>query len=145
MWWQALGLALSFYGAVVLMEWLYDHVVRRRASMPAPLSVVVRAANQESKIEQVVRDVVRLVGQSRWLRADFEILVAAFGSRDRTSDIAERFTHQYPSLRLIEPDLRDDQIIAQCRYPVIIWLDLSRAESQPILDRLGGILRGLGS
>lgn len=143
-WWGALGLALSLYGLVVLFEWLYDQLLRNRANAPAPLSIVLRTTMQEAQIEQTVRELARLAGQTRWPQRKFEVLIADDESEDHTRDIVERLSRRYPYLRLLDAGLRADDILAQCQYPVIIWFDLTRAENQRVLERLSRLFGSSG-
>jgi cellulose synthase/poly-beta-1,6-N-acetylglucosamine synthase-like glycosyltransferase len=144
-WWGALGLALSLYGVVVLLEWLYDQLLRSRGNAPAPLSVVLRAPRQEAQIERAVRELARLLEQARWPQRRFEVLIVDAGPEDHTRDIVERFSRHYPYLRLVDPELDADEILAQCQYPVIVWLDLTRSENERILNRLSRLLHNFGS
>ncbi len=144
-WWSALGLALALYGVVVLLEWLYDQIVRTHASVLTPVSVVVRVQNQEAHIEHMLRDLARVFAQRHFEHRAFEVVLADAGSEDRTRDIIERLFGQQPYLCMVPPGLSDEEILAACHHPIIVWLDLTRpADRQQLMGTVARLLGGLG-
>lgn len=144
-WWGALGLALALYGVVVLLEWLYDQIVRTHTNVLTPISVVVRFADQEEHIEHMLRDLARIFSERQWERREFEVVLADAGSRDHTRDIIDRLFGQHPYFRVAAPSLSDDQILAECRYPIVVWLDLTRqGDRRRLLGTVARLLGGVG-
>lgn len=144
-WWGALGLALSLYGVVVLLEWIYDRIVRAHATGLTPVSLVVRVTNQEAHIEHVLRELGRIFSQRQWENRTFEVVVADDGSHDLTREIVERWRAQHPYFRLVHPGSEDSEILAFCQYPVVIWVDFSRQPGIPkTLGMLTQFLSGVG-
>lgn len=142
-WWGALGLALSLYGVVVLLEWLYDQIVRSHSRETSALSLVVRVTNQEDRIEQAVRDLERLFSQRQWEDRNFEVILVDDGSNDQTGEILERFTRHQPFFRIAGPGLSSDEVLAQCQYPLVVWLDMTHpSDGQRTLTALIRMLSG---
>ena len=144
-WWGALGLALALYGVVVLLEWMYDYIVRSHAHALTPISLVVRVTNQEAHIEHALRDLAQIFSQRQWENRDFEVVVVDSGSEDKTLAIVERMLAQHPYFHLANPRATDGDILAACQYPIIIWLDLPRhGEGSKTFGTLSRLLSGLG-
>ncbi len=144
-WWGALGLALSLYGVVVLLEWVYDYVVRTHAPLVAPISLVMRVTDQEAQIEHVIRAMNQVFKNRQWGGRAFEVILFDAGSSDRTRDIIERFSDDYPYYRIAEVGSTEQSVLQGCRYPLVLWIDLSRhANSQHLLELLMHFLTGLG-
>ena len=144
-WWGALGLALALYGVVVLLEWAYDRIVRTHAATLTPISLVLRVTNQEAHVEHVLRDVGHVFNERQWGNRPFEVLVQDSGSADMTADIVERFREQHPYFRQAPSGASDTEVLAQCRYPIVVWVDLTRHGAMPsALNMLTQFLTGLG-
>lgn len=126
-WWGALGLALSLYGVIVLLEWIYARLTHPLRAQAPPVSVVLRVTNRENHIERAVRDLARLWGERDWEDSAIELVIADGGSSDQTPAIVERLSRRYGFLTVLEPALDADAVIAECRHPVIIWVDFSSA------------------
>lgn len=141
-WWGALGLALSLYGVVVLLEWVYDYVVRTHAPLLAPISVVMRVTDQEAQIEHIIRAMNQAFKNRQWDDRAFEVILFDTGSRDRTRDIIERFCEDYPYYQVSEPGSTEKEILEGCRYPLVLWIDLNRNSN--MLELLTHFLTGLG-
>ncbi len=124
-WWGALGLALSLYGVVVLLEWLYDQILGSHSHELPAVSVVLRVMNQEGWLERVVRDLESIFARRAWQNRPFEVVLADSGSSDRTRDILERLVRHQPYFRVAEGTPSVDDLVSGCRYPVVIWCDLT--------------------
>lgn len=143
-WWGALGLALSLYGVVVLLEWVYDSIVRSHSQALTPISLVVRVTNQEAHIEHALRDLIRVFGQSQWEDRRFEVLLVDRGSQDHTRDIVDRLSIEHLYFRVVDSGSSDTDILALCQYPIVIWVDLTRHSGNPrVLSMLTRFLSGL--
>ncbi|MDA8193211.1 MAG: hypothetical protein M0Z53_04330 [Thermaerobacter sp.] len=126
-WWGALGLALSLYGVVVFLEWTYGQLARSpRIAIPT-VSVVVRVTDQETHVEQAVRDLISLWNDGEWQHSAIELVIADGGSSDQTPAILERLSRDYPFLVVLDAPLTGDQVLAKCRHPVVVWVELSKA------------------
>lgn len=144
-WWSALGLALALYGIVVLAEWLYDELVQRHMPNAPAISVVVRVANQEDRVEQVIRQLEAVFSQRDWLGRSVEVLLVDAGSWDLTEEILRRMSRSrsHCNLSLIEKGRSTDDILKSCTYPLVIWLDLLRSDNtSATVDGLGQLLNG---
>lgn len=130
-WWGALGLALALYGVVALLEWAYDRIVRIHAVALTPVSLVLRVTNQEAHVEHVLRDVGHVFGERHWGNRAFEVLVQDSGSNDKTADIVERLRGHQPYLREALSGTTDTEVLTQCRYPIVVWVDLTRPDGMP--------------
>ncbi len=126
-WWGALGLALSLYGVVVLLEWLYDQILGSHSHEMPAVSVVLRVMNQEGWLERAVRDLESIFARRSWQNRPFEVVLADSGSSDRTRDILERLVFHQSYFRVAEGAASVDDLISECRYPVVIWCDLTDA------------------
>ena len=124
-WWGALGLALSLYGVVVLLEWLYDQILGSHSHEMPAVSVVLRVMNQEGWLERAVRDLESIFARRTWQNRPFEVVLAEPGSSDHTRDILERLVRHLPYVRVAEGPATVDDLVSQCRYPVVIWCDLT--------------------
>jgi cellulose synthase/poly-beta-1,6-N-acetylglucosamine synthase-like glycosyltransferase len=144
-WWGALGLALSLYGVVVLLEWVYDYLIRSHRRQAVPVSLVLRLGHQEERVEHVLRTLIRIFSQEPWTAREFEVWVFDASYEDRTQDIVDRLCRNYSYFRMAPSSTREEDLLAQCRFPVVVWLDLSaHAKNRPTLDALSQLLVGLG-
>lgn len=139
-WWGALGLALSLYGIVVLLEWAYDRIMGTYRENAPAVSVVVRAANQEYRIEHIVRELIGLFNQREWSRRKFEVVFTDDGSNDRTHDMLDLLSRQHPFFTVADRNIPVQDLMTSCRYPLVVWVDLAR---QPQPDRLIATLNHL--
>jgi len=112
-WWGALALALSLYGVVVLLEWIYDQIMGSYGDDLPAVSVVVRATNQEHRIEQTVRELLSLFNQRQWERRSFEVVITDGGSSDQTHAILDRLARHHPFLNVVDSGLAN--ICHRCR------------------------------
>ncbi len=143
-WWGALGLALALYGVVVLLEWMYGYIVRSHAYALTPISLVVRVTNQEAHIEHALRDLAQIFSQRPWENRAFEVVVSDSGSEDKTPDIVERIRAQYPYFHMANPGASDGDILRDCQYPIVIWLDFTRhSDGGRMLGTLRRLLSGV--
>lgn len=137
-WWGALGLALALYGVVVLLEWVYDHIVGSHVPAMPAASLVVRIANQESHVEQTLRDLESLVNQGG-IEGRLEVLLWTQGSSDQTEAILDRLTRR-TGFKWIEAGDADG-VLSMCQHPFVIWLDVS--DPRRAHDLMGGLRRML--
>ena len=143
-WWGALGLALSLYGVVVLLEWLYDQIVGSRLQDFPAVSVVIRVMNQETCIEQAMRELLSLFEQKEWERRAIEVVISDGGSSDQTSAIIERLSRRHPFLNVVEGNLATDEVMARCQYSIVVWMDLSGSSTpERLMSTLRRLLGGL--
>lgn len=124
-WLGALFLALALYGVVTLLEWLYARILARPSLRQGPLglSVVLRARDVEASIEDWIRELVRVLPDL--LPESVELIASEAGSQDQTAAILERLCRQYRFFTWLEPGLSADKVLAHCRYPAVLWLELS--------------------
>lgn len=126
-WWGAVGLALALYGAMTLVEWLYQ-----RLSFPATwnrvnfVSLVVRVKDQEATIERTMRELMSLWTEQQWAHSDVDVVISDAGSRDQTAVIVERLASRYPGFKVADPGLDESSVLSLCAYPVVIWVDYSK-------------------
>ncbi len=132
-WWGALGLALSLYGAVVVLEWVYARVLQTPGVPLASLSIVLHVLNQEGLIEQAVTDLTSLWRMEEWDRKDVELIIADGGSSDQTVAIADRLQRRYPFVLITGSDSDKGQVLSLCRHDVVIWVELTgRSPASPL-------------
>ncbi len=105
--------------------------------MPAA-SLVVRVANQESHVEQTLRDLESLFNQSG-TEGRLEVLLWTEGSSDQTEAILDRLTRR-TGFKWIEAS-NADGVLSACQHPFVIWLDVS--DPRRAHDLLGGLRRML--
>ncbi len=141
-WWSALGLALSLYGVVTLLEWIYDQIVGSHSSAAPAISLVVRVTNQESHVEQAMRELQSFFSQRQWEQRPIEVILWDDGSGDQTEAILERFTRAHPTFRMLDHPSTIDEVLAECQYPFVVWLDLSRHTGTAVM--VGGLRQLLG-
>lgn len=67
--------------------------------MPADLSVVIPAYNEEERVEETVVEVAEYLAAAG---VDFEVLVINDGSTDATSEKARRAAARFPQVRLVD-------------------------------------------
>src|ERR1700682_618200 len=67
-------------------------------SPPLDLSIVIPAFNEERRLPKAIERIGAYL-EARPLRA--EIIVVDDGSTDGTAELAERYRHKYPNLRVI--------------------------------------------
>ncbi len=126
-WWGAVGLVLALYGAMTLVEWLYQ-----RVSFPESwsrvnfVSLVVRVKNQEATIERTMRELMSLWSEQQWAHSDIDVIISDGGSRDQTAVIVERLATRYPGFKVVDPGLDEASVLKLCNYPVVIWVDYSQ-------------------
>ena len=70
--------------------------------LPAGLSLVLPAHDEEDNIAHVVRDALDVLPS---FTDDIEIIVVNDGSRDKTREIVEALTHEHPALRLVNHEV----------------------------------------
>lgn len=131
-WWGALGLALSLYGVIILLEWIYGRIMELPRVRVPHVSLVLRVLNQENRIEHAVHELTSLWDEPDWERSRVEVLISDSGSSDQTVAIVERLSRRYAFLNVVPSGLDVESVLARCRYPVVIWVELSR--SQPPYD-----------
>ncbi|MCY0879214.1 MAG: hypothetical protein OWU84_09770 [Firmicutes bacterium] len=127
-WWGAVGLALALYGVVMLLEWLYERILVD-GHRQAAVSVVVRVVDEVDRVEYVARELRRLVshqGDGHW-----EIIWLVRQARAETRAIIERIASQSAGFRMLDAD--EGEVLTCCRYPLIVWVDLSRERNQSSL------------
>jgi hypothetical protein len=139
-WWIALGLALSLYGAFVVLEWIYGRVLQIPAGSPPSLSIVLHVLDQEGAIEQTMGDLAALWRDGDWHRGNVELIIADGGSQDQTLAIAGRLQRRYPFLVVAEAGLLPAQVLDLCGHDVIVWVEMRCPSVRKPLDTLRALL-----
>ncbi|WP_053960553.1 glycosyltransferase [Sulfobacillus thermosulfidooxidans] len=140
-WWGALGLALSLYGAVVALEWVYSRILPWPGLVPAAITVVLYVRDQENILERAVSDLSEVWEDAAWQRWDMEILIVDGGSSDQTLAIAKRLERRFPFIIVTPSRLDKGQVLDMCRHDVIIWIDLTHMNPYVPLATLKSLLR----
>jgi dolichyl-phosphate beta-glucosyltransferase len=66
------------------------------------LSVIIPAHNEETRLPGAIGQVFAFLDRQKYTS---EVLVVENGSRDRTLEVAQKFTHHFPDLRVLHEDL----------------------------------------
>ena len=66
------------------------------------LSIVIPAHNEASRLPRALGQVFAFLEKQSYTS---EVLVVENGSRDRTLEVAQKFTHHFPNLRVLHEDL----------------------------------------
>lgn len=133
-WWGALGLALSLYGAVVVLEWVYARVLQPAGVEALSVSIVLHVMNQEHLIEQAVIDLTGLWRLEMWDQKNVELIIADGGSTDQTVAILDRLQRQYPWLLIADSGRDKSHVLELCRHDVVIWVEMTgRSPASPLV------------
>ena len=133
-WWGALGLALSLYGAVVVLEWVYARVLQPAGVATLSVSIVLHVINQEHLIEQAVIDLTGLWRLEMWDQKNVELIIADGGSTDQTVAILDRLQRQYPWLLIADSGRDKSHVLELCRHDVVIWVEMTgRSPASPLV------------
>lgn len=117
---------MSLYGVVVLLEWIYARLLTHPAGEGPAVSLVLRVVDQEGQIEHAIRQLVGWWGESGWRARGVELIVSDGGSSDQTLEIVDRLSRRYGFL-VVLTGLDPAAVLERCGNPVVIWVELSRA------------------
>jgi glycosyltransferase involved in cell wall biosynthesis len=67
------------------------------------LSIIIPAHNEEKRLPHTLEQVFEFLGNQSY---SAEVLVVENGSQDKTYQVAERYTHRYPYLKVLHEDDR---------------------------------------
>ncbi|AEJ39015.1 hypothetical protein TPY_0820 [Sulfobacillus acidophilus TPY] len=128
-WWGALGLALALYGLVVLLEWIYGKLLATPDVHIPHVSVVLSLTNQEAQIERAIRQLQGLWQDTAQTAPRLEFILVEHESHDQTPAILDRLARQYPAIHVVSAALGKDAILSRCRYPIILWVELTDSDN----------------
>jgi hypothetical protein len=144
-WWGTLSLALTLYGAIVVLEWVYSRFLPVGGFVSAPITVAVYVHNQESLLEQAVANVRTIWQESEWPGRDRKVTIMDGGSTDQTLAIAKRLERRFPFVTVARPGADKGQILEECRSRVLIWVDLTTGQPPILLETLRAVLQNAES
>ncbi len=139
-WWGAAGLALSLYGAFIVLEWVYGRILNVPPRFPPSVSIVLHVLNQEGVIERAVEDLANLWRDEDWHRNHLEVIIADEGSRDQTAAIVERLQRRYTFMVVAPRGATRENVLDLCRHDVLVWVELTDPAALAALATLRRLL-----